>query len=236
MKPPFILGPNSSSNACPFGFAQNLIKFSNLERLKEMELKAEEKLHIAVQELEETRAEVLNKISNGRGPNEEDHSLDEIEEDEGNSVVADIEEGGSHGLRKRTRNSERWHEAERMAQQIQIKSWTGQNPNKVDKIRTGWQPLRQLTSQKEVVRTKKGASLLSHPTYAVVTFTSRQAAIAARQCMTDGGGLDRWSKIDELPVPPLADAPPRDIFFCRGFCRPVSLTISDDEKRFRTCS
>jgi hypothetical protein len=33
---------------------------------------------------------------------------------------------------------------------------------------------------------------LNHPTYAVVTFTSRQAAIAARQCLADGGARNTW--------------------------------------------
>lgn len=80
-------------------------------------------------------------------------------------------------------------------------------------------------------------NVLEHPTYAVVTFTSRQSAISARQCMADGRGLDRWQEVDELPVAPLADAPPWSLFFCRSYCRPVSLTISAREKRFRkTCA
>ena len=66
---------------------------------------------------------------------------------------------------------------------------------------------------------KKVVNILQHPTYAVVTFTSRQAAIAARQCLADGGGLDPWIEIHELPVAPLADAPPWDIMFCRGCCK-----------------
>jgi hypothetical protein len=74
---------------------------------------------------------------------------------------------------------------------------------------------------------------LRHPTYAVVTFTSRQAAVAARQCLVDGSGVDNWVEIKELPVPPLADAPPCDIMFCRGCCRPVTLTISKLEKKIR---
>lgn len=76
-------------------------------------------------------------------------------------------------------------------------------------------------------------SVVDNHTYAVVTFTSRQAAIAARQCMADGSGLGRWEEIEDLPIPPLADSPPWDICLCRGCCRPVTLTINDSHKRCR---
>jgi hypothetical protein len=74
---------------------------------------------------------------------------------------------------------------------------------------------------------------LDHPSYAVVTFTSRQAAIAARQSLADGGAINTWRQVDDIPIAPLADAPPRNIFFCRGCCRPVTLTINYKEKKFR---
>lgn len=61
------------------------------------------------------------------------------------------------------------------------------------------------------------ATALDHPSYAVVTFTSRQAAIAARQCLADGRGVHRWSQVDDIPIAPLADSPPCQPFFCRGF-------------------
>jgi hypothetical protein len=77
---------------------------------------------------------------------------------------------------------------------------------------------------------------LDHPSYAVITFSSRQAAIAARQCLADGGAANSWQQIDEIPIPPLADAPPRNIFFCRGCCRPVTLTINYKEKKCRRWS
>ena len=53
--------------------------------------------------------------------------------------------------------------------------------------------------------------VIDQKTYAVVTFTSRQAAITARQCMADGSGLGWWEAMEDLPVPPLADSPPWDL-------------------------
>lgn len=67
-------------------------------------------------------------------------------------------------------------------------------------------------------------------TFAVVTFTSRQAAIAARHALADGRGAGRWISIDDLPVPPLADASAFNICDCRGCCRPVTVTLNDHQK------
>lgn len=81
-------------------------------------------------------------------------------------------------------------------------------------------------------------------TYAVVTFSSRQAATAARHCVADGRGVERWLSLETVPVvsawldfnvsdtlfryrshdydmssssqPPLADAAPCDMITCRG--------------------
>jgi len=76
-------------------------------------------------------------------------------------------------------------------------------------------------------------SLVRESSYAVVTFMSRQAAVAARQCLADGRGQDRWETFSDIPVPPLADAVPYNICFCRGCCRPVSLSIHSAQKRLR---
>lgn len=88
----------------------------------------------------------------------------------------------------------------------------------------------------ESVPTKRGSiigGVVDRHIYAVVTFTSRQAAIAGRQCMSDGSGLGRWEEIGDLPIPPLADSSPWDICLCRACCRPVTLTINDSQKRCR---
>jgi hypothetical protein len=172
--------------------------------------------------------------------------------------VGDIENGAEgqkgslHGLRHRATSSVRnqWELAQSTAQEIQRS--TGKATAKTGRLSSGislqfLSPLGHVLSRGTKAVTKNASKLvragshsgksfrtvLEHPTYAVVTFTSRQAAIAARQCLADGGGLDRWVEIAELPVTPLADAPPRKIMFCRGFCRPVTLTISDNEKMCR---
>ena len=66
---------------------------------------------------------------------------------------------------------------------------------------------------------------LEHPTYAVITFTSRQSAIIARQCLADGGGgRNIWKPVDGIPNYPLADSPSL-MFYPRGCMRPVTPTI-----------
>lgn len=70
-------------------------------------------------------------------------------------------------------------------------------------------------------------------TYAVVTFTSRQAAVAARHCLADSRGSFRWMNLKDIPVPPLADAAAGDLLTCRGCCRPVTISISENQKRIR---
>ena len=42
-------------------------------------------------------------------------------------------------------------------------------------------------------------------TYAVVTFSSRQAAVAARHCVADGRGVHRWLSLETVPVVSIFD-------------------------------
>ena len=58
---------------------------------------------------------------------------------------------------------------------------------------------------------------LENPSYAVITFTTRQAAVIARQCLADGGARNSWKHVDDIPVYPLADAPPLHVW-CVLFC------------------
>jgi hypothetical protein len=70
-------------------------------------------------------------------------------------------------------------------------------------------------------RTKEAVDLSSESTYAVVTFTSRQAAVAARHNLVDGRGLDNWLNLVDIPVPPLADG---DSIGIRSCCRPITVS------------
>jgi hypothetical protein len=45
--------------------------------------------------------------------------------------------------------------------------------------------------------------------------------------------MDRWDHLDAIPVLPLANAPPRNIFFGRGCCRPITLNINPKERKAR---
>lgn len=75
--------------------------------------------------------------------------------------------------------------------------------------------------------------LVRDSSYAIVTFTSRQAAVAARHCLADSRGHDRWVTVAEIPSPPLADAPVCNMSSFRGCVRPVTLSISDKQKIIR---
>lgn len=78
-------------------------------------------------------------------------------------------------------------------------------------------------------RTKEAVDLSSESTYAVVTFTSRQAAVAARHNLVDGRGLDTWLNLVDIPVPPLADG---DSIGFRSCCRPITVSrCSLDQKQ-----
>ena len=58
---------------------------------------------------------------------------------------------------------------------------------------------------------------------------SRQAAVAARQCLADGRGMEYWNEYEDIAVPPLADAPTFSLR-SRDFLRPVTVTIPSQYK------
>jgi hypothetical protein len=51
--------------------------------------------------------------------------------------------------------------------------------------------------------------------------------------LADGRGADRWIPIEDIPVPPLADAAAGDLKTCRGCCRPVTLTVNPKQQFVR---
>jgi len=127
-----------------------------------------------------------------------------------------------------------WNQVERLVENDS--NAMGAAPRKVD---TGvWeQPLFDLKSSSANIgskisqwaksRTKVAVrNVIGESNFAVVTFTSRQAAIAARNCLADGRGYNRFRIINDHPIPPLADAAVCDIIDCRGCCRPVTITHS----------
>jgi hypothetical protein len=73
----------------------------------------------------------------------------------------------------------------------------------------------------------------SNSTFAVVTFTNRQAAVAARRCLADGRGMGRWAAVQNIPIPPLADASVCDPCDFRGCNRPVTLTTNPKQQFIR---
>jgi hypothetical protein len=147
-------------------------------------------------------------------------------------------------------NSDRqWQLASSIVMDLRSTRSVGRSPRQMDSgtwcftpSRT-WRKLFQSTSK--IVESnhalKRAASMsngvfnriIENPTYAVVTFTSRQAAIAARQCQADGCGLGGWKEVTDIPTPPLADAAPMNFWSNRGLMRPVTLTINDQRKMLR---
>lgn len=92
----------------------------------------------------------------------------------------------------------------------------------------------QLWRDSAALNTSKVVEALARDsTYAVVTFTSRQAAVAARHCLADGRGVGLWTTYDDIPIPPLADAAPFQVCPCRGCCRPVTISVNDRQKAAR---
>jgi hypothetical protein len=220
-----------------------LIQFSTLERLKELEQQALEKVGVANAELIEAR-ESVNRLTSGipAGHTDEDvYDPTLSKKTDGPNVTALEEAGNSASARSSIRQRavsaslKKWHQA-----QVVVGSIQNEHKMKFDRStfcggfmkycsrgssETAKREAEIATTsetgegQPESKKSKRVVNILEHPTYAVITFTSRQAAIAARQCLADGGGVDRWIEIEELPVAPLADAPPCDIMFCRGCCK-----------------
>jgi hypothetical protein len=158
----------------------------------------------------------------------------------------DLEAGEGQTLKQ---SSSRWELVESI-----VKSVSDSNrPTKRAEIRGMWDGKWSLPSLRSVVKgttttatsgatgvvnkvTKtamKSLDIKRESSYAVVTFTSRQAAVAARQCLSDGRGTNRWISYPELPIPPLADAASGELLACRNCCKPVTLSIPDRQKDYR---
>jgi hypothetical protein len=228
----------SSASCCPYGCDEYTILHADVATLADLEQEAEEAVNDANEELRRARAEVHRRMPGQEGqvippglsnepalmPNEtflHENSNGGLGEGLFSSIVDDIMAYPSSTIRSSSL-SNRWQEAENLVstkRNVIHKS----NRSKNHKLDDGRWPnpfhiWNQSTEQSIGEVSKKKSSIDVHPSiidtdsYAVVTFTSRQAAIAARQCIADGCGLDRWREIDYIPIPPLADAPPWNIF------------------------
>lgn len=175
--------------------------------------------------------------------------LDNIAEQEssGNSLPPgnDKEEEEEPDLESGFEGSTQWLQVETIVTEAQADG--KEHPSSTRRVSTGqweWPTFRWFFRQtrghtKELQKWAQQQSkdavenLARESTYAVVTFTSRQAAVAARSCLADGRGAGRWMTLNEMPIPPLADAAPADLCTCRNCCRPVTLSIPERQKNCR---
>jgi hypothetical protein len=151
------------------------------------------------------------------------------------------------GPRRRlnTNAIDKWSRVEGIIRESDDKSLSGKNrkiasgrwkvPSLIDVILKLWKRVFDVIGRVFLVFKKPDLvnDLARDSTYAVVTFTSRQAAVAARHCLADSRGTNRWVTVSEIPSPPLADAPVCNVSSFRGCVRPVTLSISDKQKLLR---
>lgn len=225
----------SSATCGPNGCDEYAILHADIITLEDLEQEAAEEVSIAIDELHRARDDIR-----AEEPMHEHFQTPDIMSDM-LSVLSDVrsphEDSGNENGGTREHLSDLWEEAERL---VGSEQYMVQMRGKVmkRKLNTGSfafdkkQNKADLTVE-NVVPTGIFSRITRHESYAVVTFTSRQAAIAARQCLSDGSGLDGWREVDRIPIPPLADAVPWNIFDCRGCCRPVTLTLPSQERRWR---
>lgn len=253
----------SSASPCPFGCFPNSLKLLGIEELREIEEDLWADIKTLNEELIEAREyvvkhdddfEVDSTMITSAASFESAGGGDHGSIGENEDILLDNPVSRrSPGCELRHRGAEtvdrQWEKAQEVASSMK------DIPEVAKRVGGGLISLNCLSSQlpcsmynpcfKETLNSlpkyyghMKGAgrafvAALDHPSYAVITFSSRQAAIAARQCLADGGANNSWQQIDEIPIPPLADAPPRKMCFCRGCCRPVTLTINFKEKKCR---
>ncbi len=256
----------SSSSPCPLGCFPNSLKLMHIDELRDIEEDLWADIKVLNAELIDAREyvvkhdddfEVDSTMITSAGSFESagggDHSS--VGENENNDILLDSPVSRRSAVCKlRHRGAEsvdrQWEKAQEVANSMKdipevAKRFGGGlfSSNCLSSRLGRYNPCfkETLDSLPKYYGHMKGAgrafvTALDHPSYAVITFSSRQAAIAARQCLADGGANNSWQQIDEIPIPPLADAPPRKMCFCRGCCRPVTLTINYKEKKCRRWS
>lgn len=235
----------SSASCGPHGCDEYAILQADIVALEDLEEEAAEGVSIAMDQLHKARGEFRNDELQpsyfGQDPDSPDDP-DGLSIHLGNNNIVDPITGDGTPKMTPQKTPDLWEEAEKLvgAEQYMVKLGgrvlkrkmsTGSWYNPFGKSRS-----KGLTTRKVVEHVIPSGFLCritKSESYAVVTFTSRQAAIAARQCLGDGSGLDGWREVDKIPIPPLADSVPWNICDCRGCCRPVTVTLQPQERRFR---
>jgi hypothetical protein len=233
----------SSASCGPNGCDEYAILHSDIVTLEDLEQEAAEEVSIAIDQLHKARDEIrVDEAPSFSGPSP---NVDSPNVDSPAGLSTDSERIGESATKERKKRkpektSDLWEDAEALigAEQYMFKlggkvlkrkmnsgSWS--NPFGKSKS------FNDMNVMENVIPSGFFSKLTKSESYAVVTFTSRQAAIAARQCLSDGSGLDGWREVDKIPIPPLADSVPWNICDCRGCCRPVTVTLPDQERRFR---
>lgn len=236
-----IVYNRSSASCCPHGCNEYAILHADAETLADLEQEAEEAVQDANEELRRARAEVHrrlpshevhtlplvapdkttsipNETAADKDPTDTKHFVEE--EDAFAGITDDIMAHHTYSA-KSSSLSQRWEEAENLVasernvihKANRTKKYRLDNGHWPNPFHIWNQSAEHLTGEvsKKKPSTDGSSKIIDTDSYAVVTFTSRQAAIAARQCLADGCGLDRWREIDYVPIPPLADAPPWNI-------------------------
>ena len=140
-----------------------------------------------------------------------------------------------------------WQQVETLVRESNNSSGSSIRPRQQRRVASGmweWPSCRRLlgrttehvTKANQWAKSSAGGAvdrLSRDSTFAVVTFTSRQAAVAARNCLSDGRGAERWIALSDLPIPPLADAAACDMLACRNCCRPLALGVNERQKMCR---
>ncbi len=194
--------------------------FANLEKLRQLEEESIKKAQEAIAELVAARKLVNQRKSDNDGAQNdaELYNPSETKKNESTmSLVASSQEdplaqATTRSIRhRRSADSNKWQQAQALASEMygresnehQSKSSCAQF-NACFKAGNGMKWMlpsfdRGMLADTDFgVPLRQAGSVLEHPTYAVITFTSRQAAVAARQCLVDGSGIDRWVEIEEV--------------------------------------
>ena len=233
----------SSATCGPNGCDEYAIMNSDIPTLEDLEQEAAEEVSVAIDQLHEARDDIR-----AEEPVPEHYQGPDVMSDMMMSEMVSIGSSSNRNVvfaepttpeNDGEEPTDLWEQCEALigAEQYMV---IRQGKAVKRKMNTGgwYNPLKRSFDRKDLnvqdyVPSGFFKKITRRESYAVVTFTSRQAAIAARQCLSDGSGLDGWRQVDSIPIPPLADAVPWNICDCRGCCRPVTLTLPSQERRFR---